>query len=180
MDSAERSIVIVGGGLIGLSAAFHVRRADSRARVTVLERGRVGEAASSASAAGVRVMGRDPAERALALESLGRWPELDRELEAPTGYRRGGGLRVALDEAGWAEARATVAKQRGDGVPVELVDAATAHRLAPGVAPACLGGVHCAIDGQAEAVTTVRAWAAAARRVGARVEEGMGAEALVV
>ena len=36
MDSAERSIVIVGGGLIGLSVAFHVRRADPRARVTVL------------------------------------------------------------------------------------------------------------------------------------------------
>ena len=120
MDSAERSIVIVGGGLIGLSVAFHVRRADSRARVTVLERGRVGEAASSASAAGVRVMGRDPAERALALESLGRWPELDRELEAPTGYRRSGGLRVALDEPGWMEARTTVGEQQADGVPLEL------------------------------------------------------------
>ena len=35
--------------------------------------------ASGASAAGVRVMGRDPAERALALESLGRWPGLDKE-----------------------------------------------------------------------------------------------------
>src|SRR5215831_10738358 len=180
MDSAERSIVIVGAGLIGLSAAFHVRRADRRARVTVLERGRVGEAASSASAAGVRVMGRDPAERRLALVSLGRWPELDRELEAPTGYRRGGGLRVALDEAGWTEARATLGEQQADGVPVELVDAPTAHRLAPGLAPDCLGGVHCAIDGQADAVATVRAWAAAARRLGARVEEGIGAEARVV
>ena len=64
-----RSIVIVGGGLIGLSAAFHLRRADPGTRVTVLERLRVGAAASGASAAGVRVMGRDPAERALALES---------------------------------------------------------------------------------------------------------------
>ena len=64
-----RSIVIVGGGLIGLSAAFHLRRADPGTRVTVLKRLRVGAAASGASAAGVRVMGRDPAERALALES---------------------------------------------------------------------------------------------------------------
>ena len=85
-----RRIVIVGGGLVGLSAAFHLCRADPGARVTVLERERVGAAASGASAAGVRVMGRDPAERALALASLARWPDLDRELEAPTGYRRGG------------------------------------------------------------------------------------------
>jgi sarcosine oxidase, subunit beta len=180
MEAGARAIVIVGGGLMGLSAAFHLRRADPRARVTVLERGRVGEAASSASAAGVRAMSRDPAERALALESLNRWPELDRELEGTTGYRRGGGLRIALDDAGWAEARATVGEQRAAGVPVELVDAAPAHRLAPGLSPECRGGVHCPIDGQAGAVATVQAWASAARRVGARIEEGVGADGLVV
>jgi sarcosine oxidase, subunit beta len=180
MESGTRAIVIIGGGLIGLSAAFHLRRADRQARVTVLERARVGDAASSASAAGVRVMGRDPAERAIALESLGRWPELDHELGAKTGYRRSGGLRVALDEAGWAEARATAGEQRADGVPVELVDAPAALRLAPGLSPDCRGGVHCAIDGQAEAVATVHAWATAARRLGVRIEEGVGAEALVV
>ena len=40
--------------------------------------------------------------------------------------------------------------------------------------------MYCAIDGQAEAVATVQAWATAARRVGARIEEGVGADALVV
>src|SRR5215471_9227007 len=179
MESGSSAIVVVGGGLIGLSAAFHIRRADRRARVTVLERAHVGDAASGASAAGVRVMGRDPAERAMALESLGRWPDLDRELEAKTGYRRSGGLRVALDETGWAEARATAAEQRADGVPVELVDAADAHRLAPGLSADCRGGVHCPIDGQADAVATVHAWATAARRLGVSIEEGAGAAALV-
>jgi sarcosine oxidase subunit beta len=174
-----RSIVVIGGGLVGLSAAFHVRRADPGSRVTVLERARVGDAASGASAAGVRVMGRDPAERALALESLRRWPDLDRELEGQTGYRRAGGLRVALDDDGWTEATATVAEQRADSVPVELVDAAAARRLAPGISPDCRGGVHCAIDGQAEAMATVRAFATAARRLGVRLEEGLGAGALV-
>jgi sarcosine oxidase subunit beta len=40
--------------------------------------------------------------------------------------------------------------------------------------------VHCAIDGQADAMATVRAFATAARRLGARVEEGAGATGLVV
>jgi len=175
-----RRIVIVGGGLMGLSAAFHLCRADSGARVTVLERDRVGAAASGASAAGVRAMGRDPAERVLALASLARWPELDRELEAPTGYRRGGGLRVALDDETWAAAPAWVAEQREAGVPVELVDAAGARALAPGLALSCRGGAHCAIDGQAGAMDTVRAFATAARRLGARVEEGVGTRGLVL
>jgi glycine/D-amino acid oxidase-like deaminating enzyme len=174
-----RSIVVIGGGLIGLSAAVHLCRADPAVRVTVLDRARIGDAASGASAAGVRVMGRDPAERALALESLSRWPDLDRELEGQTGYRRGGGLRVALDDDGWKEASTTVAEQRADAVPVELVDAATARRLAPGISPDCRGGVHCSIDGHAEAMAAVRTFAAAARRLGARIEEGIGVGALV-
>jgi sarcosine oxidase subunit beta len=174
------SVAIVGGGLMGLSAAFHLRRADPRVPVTVLERAGVGDAASGASAAGVRAMGRDPAERALALESLRRWPELDRELEGETRYRRDGGLRVALDDATWSAAPAWIAEQRADGVPLELIDARALRSLAPGLAPACLGGVASPIDGQAEAMPTVRAFAAAARRLGARVEEGVGVRRIVV
>ncbi|HET9855466.1 MAG TPA: FAD-binding oxidoreductase [Methylomirabilota bacterium] len=173
-------VVIVGGGLMGLSAAFHLRRADPGTRVTVLERARVGEAASGASAAGVRAMGRDPAERALALASLARWPGLDRELEASTRYRRTGGLRLALDEASWRAAGPWAAEQRADGVPVELVDAPAARALAPGIAAGCLGGVHAPIDGQAEARPATEAFAHAARRLGARVEEGVGVRALAV
>jgi sarcosine oxidase subunit beta len=173
-------VVIVGGGLMGLSTAFHLRRADPGTRVTVLERARVGAAASGASAAGVRAMGRDPAERALALASLVRWPGLERELEAPTRYRRSGGLRLALDEATWRAVGPWVAEQRAAGVPVEVVDEREARALAPGIAPGCLGGVHAPDDGQAEAVPATEAFAAAARRLGARVEEGVGVRALVV
>ena len=86
--------VIVGGGLMGLSAAWHLRRADPIVRVTVLEREHAGAAASGASAGGVRAMFRDPAERALALAALTRWAHLDQELDSPTGYRRGGDLRL--------------------------------------------------------------------------------------
>jgi sarcosine oxidase, subunit beta len=173
-------VVIVGGGLMGLSTAFHLRRADAGTRVTVLERARVGAAASGASAAGVRAMGRDPAERALALASLARWPGLDRELEAPTRYRRTGGLRLALDEASWRAAGPWVAEQRAAGVPVEVVDERAARALAPGIAAGCLGGVHAPMDGQAEAGPATEAFAHAARRLGARVEEGGAVRALAV
>ena len=40
MESGARTVVIVGGGLMGLSAAFHLRRADRRVRVIVLDRAR--------------------------------------------------------------------------------------------------------------------------------------------
>src|SRR5262245_25725991 len=174
------SVVILGGGLIGLSAAWHLRRQDPAVFVVVLEREHVGAAASGASAAGVRVMGRDRAERALALASLERWRELDSELDGGTGYRRGGGLRVALDEASWRRAPAWVDEQRADGVPLELADAAQVRQLAPGLPESCLGGVFCGLDGQAEAGPAVLAFATAARRAGARVEEHVGGEQIIV
>jgi sarcosine oxidase, subunit beta len=174
------SVVIVGGGLMGLSAAFHLRRGDGGVPVTVLERAAVGAAASGASAAGVRVMGRDRAERALALESLRRWPELHKELGGDTRYRRDGGLRVALDDAAWHTLPAWVAEQRADGVPLELLDARAVRELTPGISPSCLGGVACEIDGQAEAMPTVLAFAAVARHLGARLDEGIGARRVVV
>lgn len=165
---------------MGLSTAWQLCRAEPGSRVTLLERTAIGAAASGASAAGVRVMGRDPAERALALASLARWPDLDRELEGETGYRRGGGLRVAIEETTWRQAPAWVAEQRADGVPVEVLDTASALRLAPGLSPGVLGGVFCAMDGQAEAMPTVQAFARAARRLGARVEEGVGVDRIVI
>ena len=174
------AVVIVGGGLMGLSTAFHLRRLDPGVEVTVLERASVGAAASGASAAGVRAMGRDPAERCLALESLKRWPELDRELEGQTGYRRGGGLRIALDDKSWDAAPGWAAEQRSDGVPLETLDARAAREMAPGINPGCLGGVYSPIDGQAGAMATVEAFASAARRLDARVEEGAVVKALVV
>jgi sarcosine oxidase, subunit beta len=60
------------------------------------------------------------------------------------------------------------------------VDAAAVQSLAPGIAPECPGGVYCPIDGHAEANATVDAFATAARRAGATIEEGVGVRALVV
>src|SRR5262245_2734017 len=174
------AVGIVGGGVMGLSTAFHLRRLDPGVEVTVLERASVGAAASGASAAGVRAMGRDPAERRLALESLKRWPELDRELEGQTGYRRGGGLRIALDDKTWDAAPDWAAEQCADGVPLETLDGAATRELAPGINPGCLGGVYSPIDGQASAMATVNSLASAARRLGARVEEGAAVKALAV
>jgi glycine/D-amino acid oxidase-like deaminating enzyme len=167
------AVVVIGGGLAGLSAAWHLRRADPATRVTVVERAEAGAGASGASAAGVRAMGRDPAERAIALASLDRWPDLDRELEGATGYRRGGGLRVAESAVEQAQAQADVAAQRADGVPVELVDGPAARSIAPGLSPAVVGGIHCPIDGQANALATVHSFAAAARRLGVVIREGV-------
>jgi sarcosine oxidase, subunit beta len=72
----------------------------------------------------------------------------------------------------WAAVAADVAAQQADGLPVALVDAVAARAAVPGLTPECAGAIVCPIDGQAEAMAVVRAYAAAARRVGVQIIEG--------
>ena len=89
--------LVVGAGVTGLSAALALARAG--ARVEVLERHVPGAMASGWTLAGVRQSGRHPAELPLARRAVSLWRELDERLDAPTGYRQGGNLRLARNES---------------------------------------------------------------------------------
>src|SRR3954466_2704699 len=80
------SVVIVGGGVIGLSVAFHLADAGARDLV-VLERGELGSGSTSKGAGGVRAMFSDELNVRLALRSLEAW--------AAFGERPGWGFQLA-------------------------------------------------------------------------------------
>lgn len=94
-------IVIVGGGVIGLTCAFDL--ASAGATVTVVDRRQVGQEASWAGA-GMLPPGQlkgPPELRELAWRSMSRWQNLSEELQSRTGidngFRRCGALQVSLD-----------------------------------------------------------------------------------
>src|SRR5947199_6328203 len=95
MKVANTDILIIGGGIIGNSIAYHLARQGRQ--VLVIERSHIADSpsASWASAGGVRRQGRHPAEAKLASEAIGRWKTLEQELEADVGYRQGGNLLLA-------------------------------------------------------------------------------------
>lgn len=168
MPTVAFDTLIIGGGIIGSSIAYHLARAG--ARVLVVERSAVAvsPAASWASAGGVRRQGRHPAEAALASEAIARWPTLERELEVDVQYRQGGNLLLAEGEA---EAEALIAfmeAQRTMGfADVRLVDGDEARALVPGLAPGITAGSFSPADGQADPASATRAFAVAAQRHGA-------------
>ena len=161
-------VLIVGGGVIGSSIAYHLARQGRQ--VLVVERSPVAEApaASWASAGGVRRQGRHPAEAKLASEAIGRWQTLEQELEADLHYRRGGNLLLAENDEEAERLAAFVQQQQEMGfTDVRLVSRREALSLVPGLNDHVVAGSYSPSDGQADPALTTRAFAAAAQRHGA-------------
>lgn len=172
-------VVVIGGGITGLAAAYECARAG--ATVTLLEARRLGAMASSWTLGGVRQSGRDPAELPLARAAVARWGTLADELGGDTGYRRRGNLRLARSEAEVAVIRAMVETQRALGLDLDfLANRSAIAAIAPAVGAGVLAASFCPGDGHADPDRTLAAYAGAARRLGVEIREGAGARRLLV
>ena len=174
-------IVVVGSGVIGSSIAYHLARQGRQ--VLVIERGRpaVEPAASWASAGGVRRQGRDPAEAALAIESIERWPSLSEELGADLGYQQGGNLYVGEGDREAELVAQFVERQHANGfADVRLLDRREAHEVAPALSETVTAASYSPQDGQADPVLTTQAFAAAAARHGATAWHDTATLSLIV
>ena len=171
-------ILIIGGGISGTAAARELAREGHS--VTLLEARNLAAMASSWTLGGVRQSGRHPAELPLATEAVKIWAGLDEELGAETGYRRGGNLRLARTEAEVGVIRALVREQTALGLELHYLDGARAVReVAPAISETVLGASICPTDGHADPVASVNAFAAAARRHGAEICEGVRVTGLI-
>ncbi len=168
MSITTTEILIIGSGVIGSSIAYHLARQGHQ--VLVVERSRVASkpAASWASAGGVRRQGRHPAEAQLAIEAIARWPTLEQELDADLHYRQGGNLLLAESDAEADQLVHFVHQQHEHGfTDVQLLDRQQVHDLVSGLHAGVTVGSYSPADGQADPPRTTRAFAEAARRLGA-------------
>lgn len=161
---ASPDVLVVGAGITGVSTALAL--AEAGARVVVVERYAPAAMASGWTLAGVRQSGRAPAELPLALRAVSMWRDLDRHLDADTGYRRGGNLRLARDDGEASVIRALVEDQRRAGLDIELVEGIAIHDIAPCLSHRITLASWCPADGHADPIRTVDAYRLAAERLG--------------
>ncbi|GLK83706.1 NAD(P)/FAD-dependent oxidoreductase [Ancylobacter defluvii] len=162
---SHADVVIVGAGIIGVSAAFYLARKGKS--VVVVEKGRVGGEQSSRNWGWVRQQGRALPEMPLAMASQDLWSNLNADLGEDTGYRRTGMTVVTKDPAVVAQWEDMLEKKRAFQTRGRILSAAEMRKLLPGTTDNWLAGLHSPLDGLAEPSMATPAMARGARRLGA-------------
>src|ERR1700730_9205928 len=85
---ARADVVIVGGGIVGVTAALF--SSEKGLSVALCEKGQIAGEQSGTNWGGVRATGRDPLEVPLSIESLRLWREMNIKVSAETGFRQSG------------------------------------------------------------------------------------------
>lgn len=166
---ARASVVVVGGGVIGLSTAYHLARAGV-ADVLLLERDDLGSGSTCKAAGGVRAMFSDPVNIELGLRSLRAFEAFGEEPGQEIDLHRSGYLFLLDDPADVVEFEAAVALQGSHGVPSRMISPAEAGRLSPMVSlDGLLAAAWSPDDGHCTPESVVLGYAGGARRAGTRV-----------
>ena len=164
---SRAEVVVIGGGIIGASAAFFLAR---KGISTVLcEKGHIAGEQSSRNWGWCRKSGRDPREIPLIIESMQLWQGMNAMLEADTGFRQSGVLHLCDSQAETAKCEAWLEHTRPYQLDSYMLRDRELDNVAPGSARAWIAAMHTPSDGWAEPRIATPAIANGARRLGAKI-----------
>jgi glycine/D-amino acid oxidase-like deaminating enzyme len=164
---ARADVVIIGGGIIGTSAALFL--AQKGVSTVLCEKGHIAGEQSSRNWGWCRKMGRDPREIPLIIESLKLWQGMNETVEAETGFRQSGIMYLAETQAELEQFEAWLEHARQYQLDTRIISSAEAVELMPGLSGTWAGALYTASDGKAEPQKAAPAIAEAARRRGASI-----------
>ncbi|WP_244903615.1 NAD(P)/FAD-dependent oxidoreductase [Ornithinimicrobium cerasi] len=178
-------VVVVGGGVIGLAAAYHLARGGAGS-VLLLEQDTFGSGSTGRAAGGVRAQFSEEVNVRLARRSLEVFESFEQDLGQPIDLHRVGYLFLLDDPDDVADFERAAKLQNSLGVPTRMIDPEEAQVLSPLISTEGLlaaswhaGDGHCAPDsvvaGYARAARSAGATLVSRCRVtGAEVEDGGG------
>ena len=165
-------VVIVGGGVIGLSTAYHLARAGVE-RVVLLERDGFGSGSTCKAAGGVRANFSDEVNVVLGLRSLEAFEAFATELDQEIDLHQPGYLFLIDDEDDLELFRASRELHRSLGIESHLLGPDEAQRLSPLISTeGLLAGLYTPRDGHCTPESVVLGYTRAARRAGATLVPG--------
>ena len=174
--------VVIGGGVIGTSIAFHLARFGARS-VLLLERAQLGAGTTAQSSCLVRTHYSVPENVALAKAGRDILADFSRYLDdtdADSGFHRCGMMIVAPSGERSTALSESLAVARAAGVDAREIDHDEAARLHPLLRLDDIATIGWEPDsGYADAYLTLTAFARSARKLGAVIREGVAVTALM-
>ena len=162
-------VAIVGGGIAGCSAAFHLRR--NGLSVCLLEKSALGSQASGVNFGGVRQQGRHFAELPLARRSRAIWRRLPELIGTDCEFVPSGHLKLARSEADLEELERYAAAAADFDLHLQLIGRERVREEYPWLSARVIGASLAPDDGQANPRLVAPAFGRAARAAGADLRE---------
>jgi glycine/D-amino acid oxidase-like deaminating enzyme len=160
--------VVIGGGVIGASIAYHL--AKRKVDVVLLEKGDAASGSSGACGGTIFLQTKSPGTHLeLALASSRRFVHLEQELGAGFEYQRHGGMIVIESEEELRTMAQFVDKQNTIGLDVSLLDSKQARELEPSLSENILGATFSPMDAQVNPMFLTFAFLKAAQDLGAKI-----------
>ncbi|MGH2484158.1 MAG: NAD(P)/FAD-dependent oxidoreductase, partial [Candidatus Limnocylindria bacterium] len=161
----QARVVVIGGGITGVSVALHLARSGWR-EIVVLEKGALTSGSTSQAAGLVTAFNPSATMMAFRRYSLGLYRELGV-------FTTVGGLRLASSPERWQELQLGVSRARGIGLDVELLGPDETRQRLPAASSGDLyGSVWLAGDGYLDPHQATHALAEAAKRLGVTFRTG--------
>jgi len=176
----QARVVIIGGGIMGASVAYHLGRLGVSDAV-LLERDRYTSGTTWHAAGLVGQLRATENLTRLCRYSLELYSQLEAETGQATGFRQPGALALATTDERFVELRRTAAIADYLGVEAEVLTPAEAQALWPQMEiDDVVGAIHLPKDGMVSPVDTTMALLAGARLAGVRTLQGVAVEELLV
>lgn len=165
--SVQGPIVIIGGGVIGCSLAFHLVK-HGHDNVTVIEAGQLGEGSTAKATGGIRQQFSSRLNADISHEAVDYFTNFESRVGEPFNFRQHGYLFLLSTEAQHRQFEMDIAMQGSLGIDVRLLDRHEIADLMPGVrTDDLLGGAYTPDDGSGSPTDVTMAFARQAKRRGA-------------
>lgn len=166
--------VIIGGGVIGASVAYHLALRGMRDVVVIEREHEPGAGSTSRATGGFRAQFSTEINVRLSLLSREKLLRFEEETGVAPGFTQSGYLFVARSEAALEQLRQAQAIQHALGLhDARMITADEAREINPAIGDdAIAGGAHCPSDGFIRAMQILRGYTEAAKRLGVRFEYG--------
>ena len=166
-------VVVIGGGIIGCSTAYHLAR-DHKCNVVVLEQNKI-TSGSTWHAAGLVGQLRSSASITQVLKySVELYKNLEKETGLQTGWKMTGCLRLATNKDRWIEYQRLATTAQSFGMEMNLLSPAEVKKMFPLLETKDLvGASFLPTDGQASPSDITQSLAKGARMHGAKFYEGV-------